>query len=150
MLSRACTSIARITDRTTTGATRKTISVLNRRGTICSSTVISGKTTRPCCGRGSKRQPRGRSVGDILADERCSPAVLDFCGVPTLDERFPRLRRTGIAGTRRRKRWRRTRWRRRGWRGVRSSDTRAPDVGFCCLVLFCFALLCFVFLCNFL
>jgi len=151
---RACTPSARITDRTTTpdGATRRTISVLNRRGIICSSTVISGKTSRPSCGRGSKRQPRGRSGSGASATywrtsgaaRRCST----FCGVPTLDERLPRWRRIGIAGMRRGMRWRRTRWRRMGWRwmgwrGVRSSDPRVPDVGFCCLVLFCF-LFCFV------
>ena len=64
------------------GATRKTISGLNIRGTICSSTVISGKSSRPCYGRGSKRRPRGRSGSGVSAtywrDERCSPAVLDL------------------------------------------------------------------------
>ena len=83
MLSRACTSRALITDRTTTagGATWKTISGLNRRGTICLSTVISGKANRRAVGEvkeATKRANRKWRVGDLPADERCSPAVLDF------------------------------------------------------------------------
>jgi len=77
MLSRACTSRARITDRTTTagGATRKKISVLNRRGTICSSTVISGKTSR------GERGGGGGVGGACGVVTRMSDSVVSFCFV---------------------------------------------------------------------
>ena len=87
-----------------------------------------------------------RSCVDTTIDS-INPTVLDFCGAPTLDERFPRLRRTGIAGTSRRKRRRRTKWRRRGWRGVQSSDPRAPDVGILLPRFFLFVFLLVLFSC---
>jgi len=63
---RACTWRARITDRTTTaeGATQRTTVVLTRRETTSPSTVTSGKTNRPRCGRGSRtRRSRGSRSG---------------------------------------------------------------------------------------
>jgi len=74
-------------------------------------------------------------VGDLLADERCSPAVLDFL-------RSTHVRRTappaegnwdsegseggaGEAGRMERRRRRRTEWRNK-W----NSDPRAPGIGF--------------------
>jgi len=42
------------------------------------STARGGRTSRPSCGRGSRRRRGRRSVRDLLADERYSPAVLDF------------------------------------------------------------------------
>jgi len=168
MPSRACTSRAQATDRMTNagGATRRILVVLSKRTTY-SSTVPGGKTNRPSCGRGSKRQPRGRSGSGVSATpwgtrgaaRRCSTS----CGVRTLDERLPRWRRAGIARVRRRKWWRRARWRRRGppafGNTPPSSDPRAgvfslcfPWCLTCCVVvrvlLGCCAGLCFVSFCS--
>ena len=134
MPSRACTSRARTTDRMTTadGATRRTLVVLRKRETTYSSTVPGGKTSRPSCGRGSKRQPRGRSGSGVSATSwRTRGAARRWstsCGVPTMDERLPRWRRAGIARTRRRKWWRRAR--RRGGGGACGVDPRASGVFF--------------------
>jgi len=48
----------------------------SKRETTCSSTARGGKTNR--VKEETKRGKRKWRVGDLLADERCSPAVLDF------------------------------------------------------------------------
>ena len=83
MPSRACTSRARTTDRTTTagGATRRTSVALSRRGTTCLSTVPGGSQQAELWARvkeATKRAKRKWRVGDLLVGERCSPAMLDF------------------------------------------------------------------------
>jgi len=67
-------------------------------------------------------------VGDLLADERCSPAVLDFLRSAYVGERLHRWRKIGTVRMKRRRR----RWPK--WRSKRSSDPRA-------LVLGCFSFL---------
>jgi len=62
-------------------------------------------------GEGQRGDQEGEAkCRDLLADERCSPVVLDFMRsiyiytYTHVDERLPRWRKIGIAGTRRRKR----------------------------------------------
>jgi len=132
MPSRGCTWRARITDRTTTagGATRKTLMALARRETTCLSTVTSGKSNSPWCGRGSrKRQRRGSRSGMWATCWRTRGAAQRSsasCGAPTLGERPLQWRKAGTARARRRRRRRTER------RSTRSSDPRAPGIGFLC------------------
>ena len=105
------------------------------------------------------RAKRKWRVGDLLADERCSPALLDFLRSTYVGRAAPPVEESWDSEDEE-KWWRRARRRRRGRWNVRSSDPRAPGVlllfffyllcrGACFVWLLCWLVFCFLLFCVF-
>jgi len=63
-------------------------------------------------------------LGNLLVDERCSPAVLDFLRSAHVGRAAPPVEENWTV----RMKWRRRRWPK--WRSKQSSDPRASGIGF--------------------
>jgi len=104
----------------------------------------------------TKRAKRKWHVGDLLADERCSPAVLDFLRSTYVGRAVPPVDENWDSGDEEEEAAEANEVEAEGGGGVCGIVTRGPRksdsvVSFCfvllCFVLFCFVLFCFVLFC---